>query len=260
MNELTATQTTAPQVQAQSMDMASQIVAMASNPDFDVAKLEKLMELQERVANQQSVIAFNQDFATMQSELPSVARSKKGQNSKYATLEDIITSTRSILQKYGFATSFETDTQLGANKDDNFVRVTAVLIHRLGHSTSTSLLVPFDFSGNKGSNYAQAMGSAVSYGKRYALCALLNIATHDDDDGMASSQDNKVTTAQKKHLQNLYDRLSDDIKLIIDGNLINAFGSAKLSNIPLNQYQSVLMDLQNYQGAVAHQGIVYENA
>lgn len=55
MNELTTT----PVVQTQSMDMASQIVAMASNPDFDVAKLEKLMELQERVTNQQSIIAFN---------------------------------------------------------------------------------------------------------------------------------------------------------------------------------------------------------
>lgn len=250
MNELTPTQTATPQVQTQSMDMASQIVAMASNPDFDVAKLEKLMELQERVANQQSVIAFNQDFATMQSELPSVARSKKGQNSKYATLEDIITSTRSILQKYGFATSFETDTQLGANKQDSFVKVTAVLVHRLGHSTKTSLLVPFDFSGNKSSNYAQAMGSAVSYGKRYALCALLNIATHDDDDGVASSQDNKVTTAQKQHLQALYDRLSPEIQLDINGKLIGSFGSAKLGNIPINCYNDVLMDLQKNQGVI----------
>ena len=254
MSDIVSTQT-----QQQPADMASQIVAMASNPDFDVAKLEKLMELQERVANQQSIIAFNQDFAFMQSELPSVARNKKGQSNKYATLEDIITQTRPVLQKYGFATSFETDTQIGANKQDSFVKVTAVLVHRLGHNTTTSLLVPFDFSGNKGSNYAQAMGSAVSYGKRYALCALLNIATHDDDDGMATSQNDKITTAQRQHLQNLYDRLSDDSKLYIDGKLIEAFGSAKLGNIPLNQYQAVLIDLQSHKGAVVHQGVVYEN-
>ena len=245
MNELTTT----PVVQTQSMDMASQIVAMASNPDFDVAKLEKLMELQERVTNQQSIIAFNQDFAIMQADLPSVARSKKGQNSKYATLEDIITSTRPILQKYGFATSFETETMLGVDKESNFVKVTAILIHRLGHSTKTSLLIPFDFSGNKSNNYAQAMGSAVSYGKRYALCALLNIATHDDD-GMASSQDDKVTKAQKQHLQALYDRLSPDIQLNINAKLISSFGSAKLSNVPINFYNDVLIDLQQNQGVI----------
>ncbi|UZA41972.1 ERF family protein [Moraxella bovis] len=249
MNQIVTTNT-----ETQSMDMASQIVAMASNPDFDVAKLEKLMELQERVANHQSVIAFNQDFSVMQSKLPVIAKNKKGQSNKYATLEDIIAKTRPILQEFGFATSFETQTVLNDNKNNCFVEVVAVLTHRMGHSTRTSLLVPFDFSGNKSANYAQAMGSAVSYGKRYALCALLNIATQDDDDGMATSQDNKITKAQREHLQKLYDRLSDDSKIYFDGQLINAFGSAKMGNIPLNQYQNTLIELQKLQEAIVPRG------
>lgn len=121
MNEVATTNQT--QIATQSMDMASQIVAMASNPDFDVAKLEKLMELQERVANQQSIIAFNQDFSVMQSKLPIIAKNKKGQSNKYATLEDIIANTRPILQEFGFATSFETETALNENKNNCFVKV-----------------------------------------------------------------------------------------------------------------------------------------
>jgi hypothetical protein len=41
--------------------------------------------------------------------------------------------------------------------------------------------MPIDTSGSKTS--VQGIGSTVSYGKRYTLCALLNISTGDDTDG-----------------------------------------------------------------------------
>lgn len=246
MNEVATTNQT--QIATQSMDMASQIVAMASNPDFDVAKLEKLMELQERVANQQSIIAFNQDFSVMQSKLPIIAKNKKGQSNKYATLEDIIANTRPILQEFGFATSFETETALNENKNNCFVKVVAVLTHRMGHSTRTSLLVPFDFSGNKTANYAQAMGSAVSYGKRYALCALLNIATQDDDDRNSTTSE-FITSEQKKYLQSLYGRLSDDDKFKFDGMMFDNIGSTNFGKIHKTNFQIVMAELQRMLGA-----------
>ena len=47
-------------------DVVGQIVAMAANADMDVAKLEKLIEMQERVVRHQAESAFNQAFAVMQ--------------------------------------------------------------------------------------------------------------------------------------------------------------------------------------------------
>lgn len=245
MNQIATTQ---PNAIVEQNTMAMQIVELAGNPDFDVAKLEKLMELQERVANHQSVIAFNQDFSVMQAELPIIAKSKKGQSGKYATLEDIIANTRPILQKYGFATSFETEVFLSQDKNNCCVKVVAVLTHRMGHSTRTSLLVPFDFSGNKGAIYAQAMGSAVSYGKRYALCALLNIATQDDDDGNSTTSE-FITSEQKKYLQSLYDRLSDNDKLVFDGMMMENIGSTNFGKVYKTNFQNVMAGLQRMLGA-----------
>lgn len=55
------------------------------------------------------------------------------------------------------------------------------------------MLLPADVSGNK--NAVQAFGSSTSYGKRYVLCALLNITTRgQDDNGHGAAPPIKVVT------------------------------------------------------------------
>lgn len=145
----------------------------ALNPDVDVAKMEKLLEMQERIIAKQAYHDYCASFAKMQAELPEVVERKKAHNSKYAPLEDIIEQVKPILQKHGFAVSFKI-------KQNGNVTITAVLMHEGGHSESTEITLPNDTSGSK--NVVQAIGSSTSYGKRYALCAILNIATRDEDD------------------------------------------------------------------------------
>jgi hypothetical protein len=56
--------------------------------------------------------------------------------------------------------------------------------------------LPFDNSGSK--NTVQAIGSSVSYGKRYVLCMLLNISTGgEDNDGNGAPS--AVTTQQRQY-------------------------------------------------------------
>jgi hypothetical protein len=54
-------------------------------------------------------------------------------------------------------------------------------------------------------NDAQGMGSAITYARRYALCAVLNLVADDDDDGARASRrastGNLATDAQKKRLR-----------------------------------------------------------
>lgn len=154
----------------------SMIERVVLSPDADMDKLEKMMDMQERILNRNAKQAFTADLAAMQAELPLVVKAGEGHNkAKYAKLEDINEAIRPTLQKYGFAVTFRT------RQTDKTLTVIAILSHKLGHSEDTDLILPLDTSGSK--NAVQAVGSTISYGKRYALCALLNISTGDDTDG-----------------------------------------------------------------------------
>ena len=97
----------------------------------------------------------------------------------YALWEDIHAALTPTLHRFGFALSFRTGLEAG------LLTVTCVLRHKKGHSESTTLHLAPDLSGDK--NPVQAVGSSLSYGKRYAACALLNIATVGEDDDAQSA-------------------------------------------------------------------------
>lgn len=64
------------------------------------------------------------------------------------------------------------------------------------------MLLPADTSGSK--NAVQAFGSSTSYGKRYVLCALLNITTRgQDDNGQTAAPVKLVTPFQAGQLKQL---------------------------------------------------------
>lgn len=152
------------------------IERVCMSPDADMDKLEKMLDMQERILNRNAKQSFSADLAAMQAELPMVAKHGEGHNkAKYAKLEDINEAIRPTLQKHGFAVTFR------IKQSDNRLLVVAILSHKAGHSEETELVLPLDTSGSK--NAVQAVGSTVSYGKRYAVCALLNISTGDDTDG-----------------------------------------------------------------------------
>ncbi len=167
---------------------------LAKDPSVDVAKLEKLMELQERAIKRNAEAAYHAALAGMQCDIPSIT--EKGQIkhndkliSKYALFEDINDQLKPILQRHGFAISFRTKVE------GSTLTVTGVLSHREGHHEDTSLPLPFDTSGAK--NAVQAIGSSVSYGKRYVMCALLNITTRgEDDDGKKGGAGKPISTEE----------------------------------------------------------------
>lgn len=62
-----------------------------------------------------------------------------------------------------------------------FVAIKTVVTHvESGEAITDDAMVPIP--DNTGANFAQAWGSAITYGKRYAFCALLGVITGDDDD------------------------------------------------------------------------------
>jgi hypothetical protein len=163
-------------------DPATMIIELASNPAVDVDKLQRLIDMQKDARRDHAIAAFNQDFARMQAEIPTVIEKGKGDKGmSYARLEDIIETVRPVLQRHGFSLSHQTEWP-----DKSTIKVIGILTHREGHERRSEFLASADQTGSK--NAIQALGSSNSYGRRYTTKDLLNIVTkQEDDDGQKSS-------------------------------------------------------------------------
>lgn len=162
-----------------------------SNPNMDMSVLREMLAMQKEVIAQQAVIEFNNDFSLMSKDIPVIAHTKKSYSTTYTPLEDIVNIVRPILSKYGFSVSFNNE-QL----EKGFVTVTCQLRHKAGHTIENKLTLPTE-AATKGMNGIQAIGAAISYGKRYTLCGVLNIATTADDDNNGFATNAKEEMSKK---------------------------------------------------------------
>lgn len=204
------------------------IERLASRPEVDVAKLEKIIELQERVIAHNAKSAFEAAYARMQPDIPQIA--EKGQivvkgsvRSTYARLEDIHEAVKPILARHGFAMRHRTEwPKLGDAEapKEGCIRVVGILSHEEGHSEESAFEAPMDRSEFR--TDIQSMGSTVSYGRRYTTLDLLNIATR--------AQDNDGATAGRPQPPEKYQTWLDDLTATADNGtkaLEAAWGTSK---------------------------------
>jgi len=181
--------------------IVSMIERAAMNPAVDIDKMERLLQMQERVFERQAQVEFNAAFARMQPELPAVERLGKSNTGDYGRWEDIQAAIQPVIARHGFGLSFKT------NVTSDTITVTAILRHAGGHDDSTELALPADKSGSK--NAVQAVGSSVSYGKRYTACALLNIQVGGEDNDGAGEP---VSPEQLKKILTLLEDTNSDVE------------------------------------------------
>lgn len=93
--------------------------------------------------------------------------------SKYADLAEIRDTVTPALTKNGIAVVQGTDAT------DNGLVVFTRLIHSSGQWIESRFPIPYD--------KPQTMGSGITYGRRYTLSAVCNIAADEDDDGNAAN-------------------------------------------------------------------------
>lgn len=96
---------------------------------------------------------------------------------KYATLDAIAEAVRPVLAKHGLAVM--QGTTLPETNEGVVVgfSLETLLLHKSGEWLSNSVIIPIEKAS------AQGAGSAITYGRRYGLSALLGITTDEDDDG-----------------------------------------------------------------------------
>lgn len=222
----------------QSAPPANQATAMmqiisraAADPACDLDKMERLLSMKERIDKEENSRQFNADMASMQIEMPSVAERGDGHNIKYATFEDINDVAKPIMSKYGFAVSFK------VVETDRGVRVTGLLLHRSGHREETEMTFPSDTSGSK--NAVQALGSSISYAKRYIMSAMLNITTRgEDDNGFAAVPDATVSFSQAAELNALLARCKPETQTGVS----NIYGD--LETLSKSDFNKVMAQLK----------------
>nr|WP_315447977.1 ERF family protein [uncultured Pseudomonas sp.] len=154
----------------------------AADPTCDIEKMERLLAMHERMQAKTAEQEFNAAMAEMQCNIPTVFEGAVNLHTgnSYATLDHITHTLKPIMQEHGFAITFKVETE------DKVIKVTGILMHRGGHREQTTMTLPVDIG--KGRNEVQAVGSSTTYGKRYVMCALLNITTGEtrDDDGQSA--------------------------------------------------------------------------
>ena len=91
--------------------------------------------------------------------------------SSYADLHTVIESSVPFLSKYGISVIQGTD----FDRTHGYF-VTTRLMHESGEWVQTKIRCPLG-----GKKDIQAIGGAITYGRRYGLSAMVGIAQHDDD-------------------------------------------------------------------------------
>lgn len=185
-------------------ELLTAIIGLAKDPDFDVSKLQALMGMQERLEDRQAERAFARALHDAQAEIPSIAKngtvtlgSGKGSYA-FATWEDMDKVLRPVMDRHGFTLSFDMAMRPG---DGGGAIITGTLMHSDGHSKSAA--IPLALDAGPGRNSLQAMGSTMSYGRRYVTEMLFNLVRKGVDDDGVSGGAKFITSEQAAELQEL---------------------------------------------------------
>lgn len=232
----------------------SMIERAARDPNVDIDKFERLMAMKERVEADTSRKAFNEALAAAQAEIPHVYRDKENSHtrSRYATLEGILERITPVITRHGFSISYG----MADSPLTDHYRVTC-RVSRAGHSQDYHADLPADGVGAQGKSNKtgiQAFGSTVTYGRRYLVMMIFNVALKndpDDDDG------NKTpATVYADDVQDLItDEQADTIRKALTDTKSNVavflkfVGSPSVSDIPASRYKFVMAALAKKKAA-----------
>jgi len=166
-------------------NMISVIERMASNPDVDVDKLERIMAMQERMIDKSAEQDWSIAMVNTQQSMPLIPVTGKNPqtNSGFAKLEVINRLITPVYTENGFSVSFSQE----KSEFEDCIKIVGVVSHSGGHSKRYEYDSPIDDKGIKGTvNKTPTHGraSAVSYGQRYLIKLIFNLILEgEDDDG-----------------------------------------------------------------------------
>lgn len=203
--------------------------ALQNHAAIDV--IERLAALQERSMARQDEIDFATAMSAAQKEIVRVAPdlTNKQTSSKYASYAALDRVIRPVYTKHEFSLSFSTEP---APKEDTLLVV--CYCSRGGYTRKYQILMPSDGKGAKGGDVmtlTHATGAASSYGMRYLLKMIFNIAIGEED------TDGNMTAASLPKFEELMGaiEMAPTIELLRESMKKGFRESSAAKNIPAQQ-------------------------
>jgi hypothetical protein len=158
----------------------------ATDPTYDVAKLQALLDVRDRWEASEARRAFTAALNAFKAKPPRITKNKTVSfdrtTYRHATLDNVCDQIAAALADHGLSHRW------GVIQEGGTIKVCCILTHVMGHSERVELEGPPDDSGKK--NKIQQVGSTVTYLQRYTLLAITGLATSDqDDDGHGAGRE-----------------------------------------------------------------------
>jgi len=204
----------------------------ATQPDFDVAKMQQLMELKREWDRDRAAEAYAAAISEFQRKCPQIHKGRKpmsGPAYTYASYDDVMAVAAPILAECGIAVTFSTE------QVDKSIRVTCRL--RVGtHVEDHAFTVPVP---DMRVNETQKFGAALSYAKRYALQGALNSVVTDEDCDAANLSMNTISPEQEVKLTEWIESTGTD-----KGKFLAYLKVPSLSELPAARFENALEALK----------------
>lgn len=160
-----------------------------------VEQLQILQDMHFKELARTAEIDFNEAMNAVQMEIGRIAPNLTNPqtHSKYASYDKLDAALRPIYTRHGFSLSYSTDPNIPPELE--MVRVLC-FVSRGGHTRTYSYDMPADGKGAKGGDVmtkTHARAGAGSYGMRYLLKMIFNIAIGEDDTDGNSAEAKEMT-------------------------------------------------------------------
>ena len=199
------------------------LIDRAIENNIDIEKFEKLISLAQMLEKEKAKRDFYEALSNFQGEVPPIkklSRADMGYGKpkyNYAEFGEIVTTIQEPLKRHGLSYHFEIGNEpvvIKGEKDEDviveFIAVTCTVAHKSGYEKTTTMSVQKDAGAGKSN--VQAVGSTITYLKRYTLLALLGIGTADpDDDAVSTIPDNQKNVDKKEDKSVLLAEIKDKL-------------------------------------------------
>jgi hypothetical protein len=204
-----------------------------------IEKLTQLMDLNDRWEAAQAKKAYILAKSAFKANAPTVFKDmeNKQYKSTYSSIGNVVNTINAALSKY------ELDASWDYEQTESGIKVTCILTHSQGHSTSVSLSGPPDTSGSK--NPIQQIKSTTTYLKLATFEAVTGIASKEgnkDDDGNSAGSE-PISEEQAKRILDLIDETESSA-----AQFCKYFKIAAVAALPADKFDAAIKALEKKRG------------
>lgn len=220
----------------------SMIERAARDPSVDLDKMERLMRMRKDMLAEEQERAFNLAMKDAQSEMRTIGVDAHNTQtrSKYATYAKLDSVLRPIYTKHGFSLSFD---EADSPKPEH-IRCLCYVAHDAGHTRTYRKDMPADGKGAKGGDVmtkTHASGAASSYGQRYLLKGIFNVAVGEEDsDGNHDTGGNDfIDSEEAQTIRDMIEASGADL-----GRFLQYMKASDITTIRASDYDRAVSALQ----------------